>query len=53
MRMKDHYRFPRTYDEAFKTADYGCAVERPYRRERVAAWLIAALVVTLWLLAAL
>lgn len=37
-----HLRFPRTYDEAFRTTEYACAVERPYvslpRRLWLALW---------------
>lgn len=32
-------RFPRTYDEAFRTTEYACAVERPPRKYPKALWV--------------
>jgi hypothetical protein len=41
--MMNSRKFPRTLDEAFpKTAEYGCAIERPHRyfeqQDRIVMW---------------
>lgn len=48
-----HLKFPRTYDEAFRTTEYACAIERPARPYPRVLWTVMAACAVIAILAGL